>query len=67
MVSGLRIWHCHCCGSGYNCGTGSIPGPGTSTCYGCAKEKKKELLKEACRQKGNYTRRKTGILGVKEG
>ena len=29
-LSGLRIQHCHCCGSGHCCGTGSIPGPGTS-------------------------------------
>lgn len=27
--SGLRIWHCH------DCGTGSIPGPGNSTYHGC--------------------------------
>ena len=31
-LSGLRIQRCHCCGSGYSCGTGSIPGPGTYTC-----------------------------------
>ena len=29
-VRRLGIWHCHCCGSGYSCVKGSIPGPGTS-------------------------------------
>ena len=28
----LGIQHCHCCGSGYSCDVGSMPGPGTSTC-----------------------------------
>ena len=32
-VSGLKIWHCYCCGSGCCCGMGSIPGPGTSAWY----------------------------------
>ena len=32
-LSGLRIWHCHCCGSDYSCGMGLIPGPGTSPCH----------------------------------
>ena len=30
--SGLRIWWCHRCGSGYGCGAGLIPGLGRSTC-----------------------------------
>ena len=34
-LSGLRIWHCHCCGSG------SIPGQGTSSCLRCGKKKEK--------------------------
>ena len=38
-LSGLRIWHCHCCGCGYSCGAGSTPGLGTSTCCGCRKDK----------------------------
>ena len=29
-----RIWCCQCCGTGYSCGVGSIPGPGTSVCCG---------------------------------
>ena len=33
-LSGLRIQRCHFHGSGYSCDTGSIPGPGTSTCHG---------------------------------
>ena len=28
----LRIWGCHCSGLGHSCGTGLIPGPGTSAC-----------------------------------
>ena len=32
--SGLSTWHCHCRRSGCCCGTGSVPGPGTSTCCG---------------------------------
>ena len=31
-LGGLRIWHCHCCGSGYSCALGSIPGLGTCEC-----------------------------------
>lgn len=30
--SGLRVQNCCCCGSGYCCGTGSIPGPGICVC-----------------------------------
>ena len=33
--SRLRIQCCHCYGSGYCCGTGSMPGPGTSACHKC--------------------------------
>ena len=32
--SGLKIWCCHCCGSGHSSSAGLIPGPGTSLCYG---------------------------------
>ena len=38
--NGLRIQHCHCCGSGYSCSMGSIPGLGTSTCHRCNQKKK---------------------------
>ena len=31
-LSRLRIWHCHCCGSGHCCGARLIPSQGTSTC-----------------------------------
>ena len=41
-LSGLRICHCHCYGSGYICGVGSIPNPGTSMCHGHRKKKKKK-------------------------
>ena len=36
-LSGLGIWHCHCCGSG---GTGLIPGPEVSACCGLSQKKK---------------------------
>ena len=39
--SGLRIWPCHCCGSGYNGRTGSIPGLGTFICCGHSQNKNK--------------------------
>ena len=39
-LSGLRIWHCQCCGSGYSCDIGLITGPGTYTCQGTAKTNK---------------------------
>ena len=38
--SRLRIWRCCSCGTGGNCGEGSIPGLGTSTWLG--QDKKKE-------------------------
>ena len=38
-LSGLRILHCHCCGSGHCYGVGLIPGPGTSTCCGHGQNK----------------------------
>ena len=46
----------HCTSSGHCCGTGSVPGPGTSMCHGLAKKKKKK-------KKGKEKERKeTGIL-----
>ena len=44
--SWLRICHCRFSGSGHCCSTGSIPGPGTSTCGGRGQ---KESLKRATR------------------
>ena len=38
-LSGLRIWHCHCCGSGL------IPDPGSCSCTAKRKKKKKEHQK----------------------
>ena len=43
---GLRIQHCHGCGSGHCCDMGSIPGPETSTCWGMAKLKKKNCFQK---------------------
>ena len=41
--SRLRIWCCHCRGSGCCCGMGSIPGPGTSTCHGQGQKKNRKV------------------------
>ena len=41
-LSVLRVWHCHCCGSGHCCGESWIPGPGTSSCHRCGQKKKKK-------------------------
>ena len=35
VVQWVKIWHCHCSGSGHYGGMGSIPGPGTSPRHGC--------------------------------
>ena len=35
----IRIWHCHSCGAGCNCGVGLIPGLGTSPAADVAKGK----------------------------
>ena len=37
--SRLGIWHYHCSGLGHYCGTGSMPGLGTSICYGHSQKK----------------------------
>ena len=40
--SGLRIQHCHCCGSGHYCSIGLIPDPGTPICYRHGQKSKKQ-------------------------
>ena len=40
--SGLRIWHCHSCDAGHNCGMGLIPGPGIFTSWVCPKQTNKQ-------------------------
>ena len=55
--SGLRIWCCHCSCSGCHCATGSIPGPGTSTCHGKEKKRKKGRKKE---RKGERKKEREG-------
>ena len=47
MASRLRIWHCHCYGSGYCCGIGSVPGLGTSACCRYGQKRKKKKLEKA--------------------
>ena len=34
--SGLRVWHCHCCGIGCNCSSSSVASLGTSICHRCS-------------------------------
>ena len=52
--SRLRIWCCHCCSSGYSCGTDSNPGLGTSIC--CRKKKRKKKRKNEKKKKKIQTR-----------
>ena len=40
--SGIRIWHCHGRIPGHCCGTGSMPGPGISTCVAKKLKNKKQ-------------------------
>ena len=40
----VKALHCHFSGLGCCCGPGSVPGPGTSTCWGCCQKKKKKEL-----------------------
>ena len=37
---GLRIWCCHCSGSGCCCVVSSIPGQATSACHSCSTPQK---------------------------
>ena len=41
--SELRIWHCHSCSIGHNCGSDLIPGLGNPYAVGQSKKKKKEF------------------------
>ena len=45
-ASRLMIRHCHCNGSSHCCGTGSVPGPGISTCHGYSQKEKKRRPEE---------------------
>jgi len=56
-LSRLRIQHCHCHGSGYFCGLGSVPGPETSICHGHSKKKKKKKKKKEEEEKNVLTER----------
>ena len=44
--SRLSIQHCYCSGSSCFYGIGSVPGPGTSTCFRCGQKKKKKKKKK---------------------
>ena len=39
--SGLRVWHCHSCGVGPNCGWDLTPCPGTSICQRGSQKREK--------------------------
>ena len=41
QCSGLRMQHCHRCGVGSSCGSGSVSGPETSICCGHSQKRKK--------------------------
>ena len=47
--SGLRVWHCHCCGSGHCCGASSVFGLGTSACCWHGQEKKSKHTRTHCK------------------
>ena len=48
-LSRLRVRCCHGCGLDGSCGTGLIPGLGTSACCGGSQKKKKEKQKQTYR------------------
>ena len=56
-LSRLKVQHCHGCSTGCCCVTGSIPGPGTSTCCGGSQKLKKK----------NHEKRRNGQRGGWEG
>ena len=58
--SAVRIWHCHCFGSGYGCGADLIPGPETSAHIRCVKKGRKEEKREKEGRKGGREERKEG-------
>lgn len=53
--SGIGIWRCHCCGSGYCYGSGLIPVPRTSMCHQCSqKKKRRKAISEVRAYKANW-------------
>ena len=65
-LSGLRIQHSHCCGSGYSCGSGSIPSPGTSACHKCDQKSKHFTLTESVKGRLTFSCNLT-VLAMQEG
>ena len=63
--NGLMTWCCHSYVSGYSCVVGSIPGPGTSTCRWCNKEKKKKRKKR--KQKKDKTQTNMWLVTGQKG
>ena len=64
-LRGLRIWHCHCSGSGCCCGAGLIPGQGPSTCRGGGQNN--ELIKRGLNYTSINTKRKKRRKEEREG
>ena len=58
--SRLRICHCHCSKADHSC---LIPGAGTSTCYGCGRNRKKKRKKERKKER----KRERGMTKLKWG
>ena len=52
---GLRIQHCHYCGSGCCCGAASTPSLGPSACLGRGHQKKKKKKKKKKKRRGIKT------------
>ena len=50
-LSGLRIWHCHRCGSGCCCASGSIPGCRTSASHRHFQEKQNKTKQNKTNKK----------------
>ena len=46
LHSELRIWHCHSCGLGHDCGSDLIPGQGTPYAIRSQKRQKKKKERE---------------------
>lgn len=51
MAQGLRVWNCHCSGSGDCSGVGSTPGLGSFMCHRGSQKKRKKEKRERKKKK----------------
>ena len=65
LVQRVRIWPCHCRGSGCCCDTGFIHGLGTAIRHGCGQKKKVERNK-SCQLRTLYLVKLFFINGEKK-